>query len=358
MNNPFHSPQQDNRPQGRFQDRRRDDQFHRGRDVEPDFNRGRENHHDRNESYRRDRSRDRYEPERRNPNEWRDQYDPRQAKPAFPGQYPPPMGGIPGNPPPPPPRSAPTGIGGLNPYQQQVMQPAPAPHQQFYAQQQQFVPQVGGAPPSSAYGHSSQYMSQRGQVMGGPPIQQQYTQHVVQPPYGAPQGGMGVPQHMRQPPVMGHQPAQSYVNPSPSSYNTPAPNRFSQPPPQGPGGWQNQGMQNPQAHHAPMDILGLADKAASAVQALQSQNQFQMPSRAPMGQPGGHAYPGPAAPPGQYQMSAPQGYPSTVPQQNYGQEQMQSQPQPTGTRRRTTASLAELPITVQYSVQVSYLSVG
>jgi hypothetical protein len=110
-------------------------------------------------------------------------------------------------------------------------------------------------------------------------------------------------------------------------------------------------MQGPPGH-IPVDILGLADKAASAVQALQSQNKYHMstpggPMQQQQQQPGGPmGYP--SAPYGQPQMSAPHPYPAGNPHQNAG-------PDAGKPRRRTTAAVAELPVTVQYAVQVSNL---
>jgi hypothetical protein len=111
---------------------------------------------------------------------------------------------------------------------------------------------------------------------------------------------------------------------------------------------------------APMDILGLADKAASAVQALASQHKYQMPPGAAFPQNAQaqfanqhqyRAFPTPtsaaphsvaAAPP--YNMSEMYGQAPGVPNENIASDK--------GLRRRTTAGIEELTVMVQYAVQV------
>lgn len=346
----------DGRAPGRFDDHRREDRYQRGRDAEPGY-RSRDNQYD---SYRRERSRERYDQGQRHDQNWRDQYDPRQAKPPYQGQYQqPPMGAIPGNPPPPPPR-APGVLGGY----QQPMQTSQPPNQQ-YAQQATIPPPFVPQPPpqSSAYGNlsNSQPYPPRGNAMTGHQPPRQYNPSVSQSPYANSQGGMGVAQGMGgnqnsygssvsqpMPPMMGQQ--SSYGNPQQTPPNIQGNNRFSQPQQQG-SRWQPQaqGMyQNPPGQTPPVDILGLADKAASAVQALQSQSNLQIPP-APVQnayQPGPPGYQAPPAPHRLPQVPMQQSFPSVNPPQSMapGQNRM-------GGRRRTTATMAELHITVQYAVQ-------
>lgn len=291
-------------------------------------------------------------------------------------------------PPPPPPR--PLGMqGGVNPYQPQPSygQNLPPQMQNPYGQQpplmNQQMNQHYGPPPGSQYG-SQQMPPQRGAVLGGQqPTNQQYgqPQNLVssQNIYGHPQHGSavgvgvhqmpgsssnsyGMPSNQQAPPFMNPlqqlPQQQSYAN-SPYSPPSAAQNRFSEP-----GGppnrWANQG-QNPPQSPAAVDILALADKASSAVQALQNQNKFQInPSIGypPMSQPQNSLNPyqtsAPPQPYGQPQMSAPP--PSYQPMNQPYQQPPQPQPDQalagSKMRRRTTATLNELPITVQYAVQV------
>jgi hypothetical protein len=119
------------------------------------------------------------------------------------------------------------------------------------------------------------------------------------------------------------------------------------------GGWQQPGP--PQ-----LDILGLADKAASAVQALSSQKgmmQHQPPPMSNYGVPPMQQQPMP----GQYQPygGSPSGLPPMTPQ---GMQQppyqapmappmQQQQGGSDGFKRRTQARIEELPMSVQYAVQ-------
>lgn len=152
------------------------------------------------------------------------------------------------------------------------------------------------------------------------------------------------------------------------------------------GGWQTTSQYQPQqtmgqsSNLLPLDILGLADKAASAVQALSAQNRpantamlpqssygQQQPQQVYTGQyqqPMYGAVGGGAVVSTPYSMQASQSMPT---QTHY--PQAQSQPQSTAhsfvnrtsgnqgfttqdqNRRRTTASLNELPHGVQYAIQ-------
>jgi hypothetical protein len=149
-------------------------------------------------------------------------------------------------------------------------------------------------------------------------------------------------------------------------------------------------VQNPQGNNAVgiVDILGLADKAASAIQALQSksqqpqsqntyqgvsqQPQYQLQQQFPHNQmqqqqmqqpaqygsynapPSGSMYPG--APPLQQQQCGqqpPMGYPqqnqSYRPQEQYGNPQQR--PRGGGPRRHKTASMQDLPPNVQRAIR-------
>jgi hypothetical protein len=440
---------------------RRDDRFQqRGRDSEPQY-RGRP----RDDSNRRDRSRDRSDNMgggRRDSRDFQDPYDTRnqqqhnqhrQQRPPFGYGQPPPMGGN-HHPPPPPPRGPPGMPGGLNPYQQPPpsyggQNPAPQMHPPYGQQappphmnNQYASPSMGGPPPGNQYGaggpppgnqygnggppgnqygnggpppgnqygtggpppgnqygtggpppgnqYGSQYPPpQRGPMMGDQPYGQ--PQHIVpqQNPYGNSehngvpglpplQGGSsnsyGMPSKQQAPPYMNHQQQQQQQTPQQQSYSTStspysppaAQNRYSQPvgPPDR---WGNQGGMPPQSPAAAVDILALADKASSAVQALQNQNKFQMPPHqmAQQQQPPQSPYGAPQQPYGQPQMNAPPPYQQPMNHQPYGQPPMQVPPQNPNQggfggqkRRRTTATIAELPITVQYAVQVSQYETG
>lgn len=94
--------------------------------------------------------------------------------------------------------------------------------------------------------------------------------------------------------------------------------------------------------------MALADKASSAVQALQNQNKFQVGMH-----PQQYQEPPPyqQQPYGQPPMNPPHSYPpgnqQYPPQQGYGVGA------PLQKKRRTTASLVELQVSVQFAVQVS-----
>lgn len=365
----------------RNEERTRDERFSRGRDSEPQYRRARD------DSIRRERSRDRHDAGgRRGSQDFMDPYDARNQQPQ---QVPPYNSGQPlmgATPPPPPPRPH-VMHGGTNPYQPQPPYAQnPPPMQNQYGHQPPLMNQVsnppyGQQPPVTQYG-SQQMQMQRGPMFGGPPVpNQQYgqPQNLVsqENPYLNPQhvAGSGIPQmpgntsnsygmtaNQQMPPYMNQlqqlPQQQSYSN-SPYSPQPSAPaNRFNEP-----GGppnrWGNQG-QNPPQSPGTVDIMALADKASSAVQALQNQNKFQMPPSQsvgypPLSQPQNPMNPyQPNVPPqtyGQPQLGAPPSYPpmnqpyQPIPQQPdqaIGGQKM---------RRRTTANIAELPMTVQYAVQ-------
>lgn len=251
------------------------------------------------------------------------------------------------SPPPPPPR-----MGGPNQYQHQP----PSYGQNSYGQQQGPPQNQPYAPPSS--GHPNHYGSQpmQSQPGFGQPPQNQYGQSqniVSQNPYGSAQqqsGGVpglpppsnsyGMPPQ-NQPTYMNQQQQPSYSN-APYSPPQAQQNRFSQPGAP-PNQWGNQAP--PHSPAPPMDILALADKASSAVQALQNQNKFsyQQPppyqQRPPYGQ---------QPPPMNPQMSYPPGNQPYQSQQAY----MGSNSGPAQKKRRTTATIVELPTNVQFAVQV------
>ena len=268
----------------------------------------------------------------------RPDYDPRQQRPPWqqgsgppPSQQPPSMGynnaGPPSNYAPPP--------------QYQPQQPPP---------NQQFVPQNGGYQP------------------GMPPPPQQ---HQPPPPgYGQMQqnSGYAPPQQM-----MGQQPNQ------PPTYNMGNPSYQRPPPQQQSHGWQQQSFPPHPSQPGPspqgqmLDIMALADKASSAVQALASQN----PAAPPRGPYGQHPYggqqqqlqqqqPPPPAygqPQNQYQPPNPSSFPPPQQPTAYGAPSgMPQAPQPLGMaqqqqrprvpNRHTTATMDMLPQQVQYAVQV------
>lgn len=268
-----------------------------------------------------------------------------QQQPSY--QQSPPMGGMGGPPMPPPPPPRP----GMNPSYpgQQTNIPYGQQHQQQGAPSSQYAPQPVSAPPSS-YGPASQY---------GPP------QSLIP---GAPMGSMGgLPPPPPPPGRNSHQmygnnsiappmqatPNQSYTNPS--QQQSQMQNHFSQqasgymqqqtqPPPMNSFQQQQPANQQQQMPAGLMDILGIADKAASAVQALQ-QNQHGV--RPPMQQPQPNVYSSAAGrPQGGFQQSYGGG--SGMPYQNqnsYGAP-------PPNKKRRTTATMQELSMNVQYVIQV------
>eukprot|EP00980_Cylindrotheca_fusiformis_P014818 scaffold4031_cov135-Cylindrotheca_fusiformis.AAC.5 len=310
-----------------------------------------------NESFRRDRSRF---DQGRSPPSMRSQQQHYAPQPPLGQQsYPPPqMGGMLGGPPPPPPpppnhrqmnssfsRHVPPQTMSTGPPQNQMNQPPGA-----FVQQQ-----PGGLPPS----------------IYGPASQQQYNNGVVQPPQfsGGPQMGGN---HPPPPPPTrnlqmygnnGNQnnnnsralpfqspPSQSYVKHAP-----PQNNRFSQPQQQGAyqPQLQQQQQQQPYQQTAPpvIDILGIADMAASAVQQLQNQNSLH-PSALQSSQP----------PQQQSMYSAPP--PMSHPSLGFSSQQQSYPGAPTGMaprnnnnnraprkRNHNTATMQELPIQVQFLIQ-------
>jgi len=195
------------------------------------------------------------------------------------------------------------------PPQQQQMFMTPNQQQVFQQQvPQQFVPQQQGGTPLGIHGSSF--------------VPQQQTMMSQQSPQMGQQPFMTNMQPHQQQPVMGNMQQQ----PMQASYGAPSPANF----------------QQQQTPSIPADILGLADKAASAVQALQASRSsaqvVNMPPQQMMpmqmqGQP--------------MQM---QGQPNSF--SSYSNSAPSSQP-PAFRRGRTTATMSELPVMVQYSVQVS-----
>jgi hypothetical protein len=313
-------------------------------------------------------------------------------------------------------------------HQQQPMhqQPPPSNQQEQYTSQGyppnsqgDMQPQMGG-PPGNMQPQMGGPPGNMQPQMGGPPgnmqpqmghapnnpnmyqPQQHPQQQQQQPPsMGNQQPYMGNQQNQNQnqfvqPQFMGNQQQPGMGGPPPSIQNQ---NQYQQPlqgnmpgsyPPT-PGGWQQQHQQQPSHHPSqgqmPFDILGLADKAASAVQALASQNKMLMPSgppsysapqaplpgphysnynSAPMGAPPPREqgynnnmnapYPN-GPPPGQYHQGQPD-HRQRQPDHRQGQpDHRQGQPdhrqgQPER-RRRTKATISELSIPVQVAVMVS-----
>jgi hypothetical protein len=248
-----------------------------------------------------------------------------------------------------------------------MMQRALAPQQpaMYPPDQSQFVPRMMGdtTEPSSFVGQFPQQpnnnIPQHQYNQAGPGMRGDLSQHQQQPqqPYAAPIVYNNHTQQLQQqqtfPPMRGRQdpqPQQSYAIP-PNVGQQHNLNNYAAPPSSYPG-QQMQGLYPQQGSAAPgawnsqppVDILGLADKAASAVQALANQNKLHMshlPSltaASPMSHsPYGSMPPTTSAQQQQQHMAAP--YPIS----NTGSD---------ASRRRTTASLTELPVMVQYAVQV------
>ncbi len=256
----------------------------------------------------------------------RPRYDDRNQPPqqSSHGHY----GPISGVPPPPPPRQQQQGMRtNMNAYtpqqvpQQQKQQQQPpqqqmyvAPNQQqqqMYQQQvpQQFVPQpqVGtqlGIPGSSFVPQQQGMMPQQSPQMG-----QNYMTNMQPQQY---QQGMMTNVHQ--------QSLQGGMAPAPATFQQSTPS-------------------------IPADILGLADKAASAIQALQASrssapamNVSSPPQMMTMQSMSGQAIQG--LPPNNFS--------------SYSNPVASSYPPPSR-RGRTTATMSELPIMVQYAVQVSFL---
>jgi hypothetical protein len=190
------------------------------------------------------------------------------------------------------------------PHQQQQMYMQP--NQLFQQQQpppQHYIPQQGTAPLGIP---GSSFVPQ--QTMGP-----QQTLQMGQPYVGTMQ------MQQQQPPLIGNQLQQSLARPN-VSYDAPAP-----------GAWLSQSMSS--TNTIPADILGLADKAASAVQLLQASRSLSQP---------------PVVNNMNHQMQMPN-RPNSF--SSYSNPVQSSQP-PTSRRGRTTATMNELPVTVQYAVQV------
>lgn len=303
----------------------RNDRF-RGRspDRDRDYRRREEDRysgHRGDSRYRRDRSRDRYDDDRGrgdygrhdSPRSYRDRprYDDRnrnhnpQSSHYGNSQY--------GAPPPPPPRQL-NNMPTMNAYAPQQQQQPPQQQQQMYMPPNQQQPQV------FQQQVPQQFVPQQ-QQQGGTPL-------------GVP-GSSFVPQQQnmmsQQTPQMGQpqtfapnmQPQQQQQQPQ-QQFNTPAPASF---------------QSTPSTTTIPADILGLANKAASAVQALQASRS--LPPVVNM-----------SAPP--QQMMQVQPMMQGQPMQGQPFSSYSSQPPPIR-RGRTTATMSELPVMVQYAVQVRKL---
>lgn len=254
---------------------------------------------------------------------------------------------------------------GLPMNQQQTLSGMQQPNLSYPPQQQPYLHQQQQQPP---------YMQQQQpfvQQTGYPPISQQ----------GMPSSNSNMFQQQQQPQnnMMGLQQQQFVGNQPPQQqYVPPMMNQLS-PFVQDPmmntplGGWQRQ----QEAAQIPVDILGLADKAASAIQALGAnklnpmgqgyaapQQHLAGPPQQQQGYPlyGGGNPMGQGQPPimGMQQQQYPPQQQQFPPQQqlvgpgafNRNNNNLDQQQQETTRRRRTTSSLVELPITVQYAVQV------
>lgn len=207
------------------------------------------------------------------------------------------------------------------PHFRQGMQPMSAyapPQQQHQPPQQQHMYMQ----PNQAFQQQpppQHYVPQQGTAPLGIPgssFVPQQTMGLQQPPQ------MGQPyvatlQQQQQPPLMGNQLQQSLAAANVSSYGAPAP-----------GTWQSQSM--PSTQTIPADILALADKASSAVQFLQASRSLSQPVVNNMPQ---------------------MQIPTQLNSFSYSNPVPSSQPPP-NRRGRTTATMNELPVTVQYAVQV------
>jgi Heterogeneous nuclear ribonucleoprotein Q acidic domain len=244
------------------------------------------------------------------------------------------------------------------PYMQQ-QQPPP---QQQPPYMQQAPPFAGQQPSGYSQNPQPGMQSQAGGIYQQPQMGQQ------QPPQTFNQNPMQ-PSYMQQQQSLANTPM---VNPQQSTYGPIG----GAPPPlqQQQGAWQQEPL---------IDILGLADKAASAIQALGGsqttsgiqQQGYQQPGGATFQQQPGYGLPA-------YQPNSNMAPQQTVPSQQqqpqqflppYQQQRQQQQQQPPqqygagslpnaqrpgndgAPRRRTTATISELPITVQYAVQVSFV---
>lgn len=404
---PHHHQYQNHSQQQKYQPQQQGDRSRRIRNNEP-------------ESFRRTNDsfvdRSRYDPrQQQEPPPQQNQYMGGQQQHRQP-QEPPMMSGFVHMVPPPPPRSNPMGVPGMNnnyqqqqqqympPHQNQPMGAQPGGYQQsipLVQQQQQFVsphgipnPSYPGQPQTNPQQNFPQPTSMMNQQYGNQPQQppmmlnQQPPMMNQQTSRPATGGNLQTPQSS----YMGNQMQPSMGNfqqqQNPAMMNAPSPQNqhlsYQQQQPmmgvqqqqqqqQQPlqGSYQGGGPPNvggwPQSQ-TPVDILGLADKAASAVQALAAgQNKYQVaPPYAPSapvnmsssslssyGMP--QQQPPPSVNPygnqgsmnaNQYDLRQPSGPPQ--PPQNYQNQQ----PQNNQRRARTTAALEDLPINVQYAIQV------
>jgi hypothetical protein len=334
------------------------------------------NRQDHNESYRRDRHRDqnRSDPHRKGSHDWNSSRNDSQYGPS--GMYGS-GGGPPPPPPPPPPRHPMQGMpapGGPNAYHQMPGMHPPGPQSMYGqppqphpGQQQPFALQTIGSPALSTAPSSNLFFGQQ-------PQQQSYVAVSNGPSYPNTQGMMQqqIPQQ---------------------SYSTAFSQQQQQ---QQQQGWNNSsGLQNSQVDGAALaDILGIADKAASAVQALQNQQQnnfvnpyqvavpqspsfqtqqqqFQQNHMQPSSQQDPMRYRDYSAPSASSQASY--SGPHQMPQQAYNQSQpnmgfhsdsrqqssfrpQQQRPQhheqqrSQGLKRHSTAALTELPPSVQFAI--------
>ena len=202
---------------------------------------------------------------------------------------------------------------------QNTMQPngmmsfAQQPQQLFGQQQQQQhqlpVNQVNNLMNTQQYMPQPQQQQQHN-LMGGPPT--------FQPPA------------TQQPP--GSYSSQAHNNSwqqQPPSFN----------PPQAPGGWQQQAP--PQQGQAPIDILGLADQVSQALNQTTNTRQGPPPFN-------------PASGPNTQVTSYSNGPNSSIPYRNQQAHPQGRQSSDPGRHRRSnTATLNELPVSVQFAIQVS-----
>lgn len=344
----------DDRPRN---DNHYQDDRYRGRNQERDFRNdgpryGDDRHHD---SYRRERSRDRYDDDRRSDYGRKDDrfMDPRQMPqrtPLSPQQQPYSGPYQPNSaPPPPPPRP------GMPPVNQYAPRPAAQPPYQQQPQQQMYVPQNSQPPSNSLYQPPQQQ-----------PPPHQYAPQPAPSPYGAqPQNpsirqGSFVPNYVPPPtnvmqqqqppqqyagmPVQTNMPQQQQQQFGGGQYIPPSSGRFppqqqqqqfqQQPPPQ---------MPPPQQSLPPTDIRGLAEKAAAALATSRALQGSSMPQMAPPPQ-------STLPPPHSFSYSTPNQHAYAPPPPHHQQPQPHHQQQ-FPRRGHTTATMNELPVTVQYAVK-------
>jgi hypothetical protein len=200
------------------------------------------------------------------------------------------------------------------------------------------------------------------QHLGGFPPSS-YGQPVIQHPPAypdVPSFAAGVPQisnsgnsmmYGNSPPIIGQQPPQSsYINNPAQQHHQHSTSSFSQP-----GvGWQQQQLPPQQQRNTVgvMDLVGLADKAASVVQSLQTHPSPRVGTVASQPQISSSQLTYPQMmmqqqQPQQHQSYQESGYPQMM--MNQPPHQKHHQPQK---RRRTTAKMEDLPVTVQYAINV------